>query len=134
MSDPYAINLQNVVNSDMAAVIRMAAYKLLQTSYLDVGTFLKDLSKPDLAELVTWCNALTMKIDTPPMLENLFLLGEMLAQAEGTPLNTPDAQRTANLIILLTFEDLHRKGVIEFNRSRATLFGALEDLNVARLK
>jgi len=131
----YTVNLQNVADSDdQIAIVRLAATKLLKTPYLDVGTFLKELSKPDLDELVGYCNALTMKIDTEGMLESLVLLGEMLAQAEGTPLNEPDVQRTANLMILLTFEDLYRKGVIEFDRSQATLFGALEDLNIARLK
>jgi len=131
----YTVNLQNVVEStDQTAVIRMAAVKLLKTPYLDVGTFLKELSKPDLDELVGYCNALTMKIDTEGMLESLVLLGEMLAQAEGTPLNEPDVQRTSNLMILLTFEDLARKGVIEFDRTKATLFGPLQDLNIARLK
>ena len=81
-----------------------------------------------------YCNALTLKVDTEGMLESIVLLGEMLAQAEGIPLNGPDVQRTANLMILLTFEDLFRKGVIEFDRTQATLFGSLEGLNIARLK
>jgi len=125
----HTINLDALSQAmDFPAVVRWAAIKLMKTPYLDVGTFLKELSKPDLDELARYVAAVTAKIDVPPMLESLVILGEVLAQAEGIPLEHPDVHRTSNLMILITFEDLARKGVINFDRSKATLGGDITEI------
>ena len=132
----HAVDLEAVVRSDYPAVIRMAAQRFLKDPYLDVGTFLKELNKADLEELVNYCHVITVREETDfkVALESICLLGEMAAQAEGTPLDGPDLNRTSNMIILLTFEDLARKGIIDFDRETATLGSDLVSLNLARLK
>lgn len=131
----FGINLQKVVEADdFTSIVRMTALKLLKHPYLDVGTFLTELSQSDVSVLASWCNAITLKIDEEYMLSSIVLLGEMLAQAEGVVLNG-DVTRTSNLMILLTFEDLARKGVITFNRKLATLGSDLEKIDgLAALK
>lgn len=129
------VNLEDLARSDFPGIVRICARKLQQTPYLDVGTFLKELAKHELEELVRYANAVAMKIDVPPMLESLVIISEMLAQAEGEPLEDANAHLTSNLMILLTFESLARRGMIEFQRERATLCGEItkfEDL--ARMK
>jgi hypothetical protein len=101
---------------------------------MDVGSFLKELSKEDLEQLVGYCNAIMVEKDHGDCLDYIVLLGEILAQAEGTALDKPDIGRTANLMILLTFEDLARKNLIEFDREKATLGEDLVQANIARLK
>ena len=130
----HAINLDGVIKSEYPVVIRMAAKKLQEMSYMNVGSFLSTLNKSDLNELVDMCNAITVKKDHGAALDCICLLGEMVSQAEGIPLDKLDAHRTANLMILLNFEDLARKGVIHFYRERATLGGDLNQLNIARMK
>ena len=130
----HAINLDLVTRSEYPMVIRLIAQRLIAHPYLDFGTFLKELSKADLEELVGYCNAITVGKDLGVALDAICLLGEMVAQAEGAPLDAPDISRAANLIILLTFEDLARKNVIEFDREKATLGTDLQALNIARLK
>ena len=130
----HSVNLAAVVRSDYPAVVRKAAQLLIDHPYLDVGTFLKGLNRADLDELVGFCNAVTLGGDFGDALDYIILLGEMVAQAEGTPLDSPDINRSSNLMILLTFEDLARKGVIEFDREKATLGGDLQALDIARLR
>lgn len=130
----HFISLEAVIKSSYPLVIREAARRLLNVDYMDVGTFLTELSKEDLEELVGYCNDITVHKDHDKALDCIVVLAEMLAQAEGTPLDKPDFNRTANLMILLTFEDLARKNVIEFFREQATLGDDLSNSNVARLK
>lgn len=130
----HTINLDAVIQSEYPEVIRNAAKRLQQAGYMDVGTFLKELSKEELDTLNGYCSAITVHKDHGTSLDCIVLLGEMLAQAEGTPLDHPDVGRTANLIILLTFEDLARKNIIEFLRENATLGEDLVQASIARLK
>lgn len=131
----HFIHLQSVIDSDFPAVIRLSAARLQTTPYLDVGTYLKNLSTPDLKELCGYCSAVALKEDSDVMFDSLVMLGEMLAQAEGTPLDSVDVQRTSNLMILLSFENLARKGLIDFKRESATLSGDVTDIdNLVKLR
>lgn len=130
----HAIDLEAVINSDYPAVIRIAAVKLQRRTYITVGEFLQELCKNDLNELSSFCNAITIKKDSGEMLDSIILLGEMLSQAEGTPLDKPDTQRAANLMILISLESLYRKGLIEFYREKATLGSDFASDIIARLK
>ena len=127
------VKLQIVADSDYPAVIRMAALKLMKQEYLDVGSFLKELSHNDLGELVRFSNAIKTKTDTGDMLDSIVLLGEMLSQAEGASLEKPDIRHASNLMILLSFEHLARQGVIEFFRENATLGGDLTESKLVRI-
>jgi hypothetical protein len=130
----HSISLDAVIKSEYPAIIRLVAEKLRAVDYLNVGTFLKELTNADLVELLRYCNAITEKKDHDDALDCIVLLAEMLAQAEGAPVDTTDINRIANLMILLTFEDMARQNIIEFSRENATLCENLFELNIAKLK
>lgn len=130
----HAVNLEAVTKSGHPAVIRALAQYFIDHPILDVGTFLRELRQVDLDELIRYCNVVVLGKDYDEAFSSLILLAEMVAQAESGALDAPDPNRSSNLMILLTFEGLARKGVIEFDREKATLFADLQELNIARLK
>lgn len=129
-----AISLQSIVDSNYPASIRVAAAKLMANDYLDVGTFLKELTQSDLDDLTGRGSRVIAGTDSIVDFDSLLLLACMLCQAEGGMLDdsaTIEA-RTSNLIILLSFEDLARKGIIEFHREKATLCNEHLDKDIAQ--
>lgn len=129
-----AISFQAVVDSGYPAVIRAAASTLMKHDYLDVGSFLAQLPQTDLDELTLRAARVTVGEDTDLDFDSLILLASMLSQAEGGTLEGPIQARTSNLMILLTFEDLARKDIVEFDREKATLLDDILDQSIARLK
>jgi len=129
-----SVNLQAIVDSKYPAVIRAAAAKLMERQYLDVGTFLKELPQSDLEDLSGRCSRVITHIDSDADFDSLILLGCMLCQAEGGALEGTVQSRTSNLMILITFEELFRKGVVEFHREKATLCNEVLDEGLARIK
>ena len=134
-SELMSISYDAVVHSDYPAVIRMAAVKIMAHEYLDVGTFLKELPQSDIEELLDIAARITAGKDTDRDFDSMVLLGCMLSQAEGALIEDVSPQaRTSNLLILITFEDLERKGIIEFDRSKATLCNEELEPNIASIK
>lgn len=129
-----AVSLDAVMKSNYPSVIRDAAEKLSKHEYLDVGTFLKELSKADLDDLNGRSARIAVAVDSDEDFDSILLLSTMLSQAEGNSLDEPPGHRTANLMILLTLEDLHRKGVLEFHREFATLADLHLSEKIATLK
>lgn len=129
----YRVDLANVLKSEYPAVIRMAAIKLQENAYLDVGSFLKGLNKADLKELNMICSRIALKQDNEPDFDCIVLLSDMLAQAEGVDLVEHSMERVATLMILISFEELFRNDLIVFKRELATLNGDLPS-GIADLK
>lgn len=129
-----AISLQAVVDSGYPAVIRAAASKLMACQYLDVGTFLKELPQSDLEDLTARSARIIAGADSAEDLDSMIILSCMLCQAEGGSLDGTVQSKTSNLIILLSFEDLERKGILEFFREKATLVNETLDEDIARIK
>jgi len=130
----HAVSFQAVVDSKYPAVLRAAAAKLMEHQYLDVGSFLKELPQADLDDLAMRGAKVVAGTDTPEDFDVLLVLSCMLLQAEGGTLDGGVEKRMSNTIILLTFEDLARKGVIEFYREKATLVNEDLDVTIARVK
>jgi len=131
----YTIDLLAVAQSNYPEVIRRAASTLHSSEYTDVGTFLKELSKKDLEELLIYSSSIIMGTDyTGAKLDSIFILSQMLAQAEGLSLDQSH-NRAANLMILLNFESLSRRRVLDFDRTKATLGEELgSDKGLVKLK
>jgi len=130
-----AYSLDAVIKSDYPLVVRNAADKLSKHDYYDVGTFLQELSQPELDDLAGRCARITAGLDHPEDMDVMILLSGILSQAEGNSLEDGDVPtRTANFLILVSFEDLARKGVIDFYREYATLANESLNPNVAQLK
>lgn len=130
------IDLNKVhVKTSLPTSLRETALLLQRRVYMSVGDFLQQVPNPHLAEFVLWTNSITLHVDTKEMMENIVILAEMLSQAEGAPMDMPDAVVISNLMILLTFEDLSRKAIIDFNHEKATLNGNLNEVqNLASLR
>lgn len=130
----YSIDLNQVVKSEYPAVVRLAAKMLQDCPYMSAGDFLSSLKMTDLEELMHMCNDITAKKDGGGSLDCICLLCEMVAQSEGVAVDMFDLERVSNFIILLTFEDLARKNLIEFNRDKATLDVSAWDMSIAKMK
>jgi len=108
----YQLNWEGIANEkNNLAVTRLLAKQLMENPYIVVGTFIKEMSDSDLY-------ALNAKLDTDneDKYNDLLLMSEMLATAEGCPqCKTVDEwQERANyLATLLTIESLNRKGLVK---------------------
>lgn len=106
------INYDMLKNAkDMLAVTRLLAATLQTNPYMRVGEFIKELSDGDLLILREICE----EGHDHARFEELLLLSEMLAKAEGLVTETIDvmSQRVSMFIMLLTTESLYRKGLID---------------------
>lgn len=114
-SDDMMINYSEVTKSkDLLAVTRLLAADLLARPYMSVGDYMKSISDSDLAQLIE-----ISEDDENPRYEDLILISEMLAAAEGLPGNFDlDAvqKRIAALISFLVIESLARKGLVDVYR------------------
>jgi hypothetical protein len=115
-------------------ILRRVAAKVQETEYLTLGKFLFDLPQSDLDEFRLYSESMTESTgDFVDSFEVICLLAEILAQAEGAPVERIGRLAT-NLLILLRLEDMSRKGEVVFYHDRATLVGDLMDLNIAHMK
>lgn len=114
-SDEMAINYAEVTKSkDLLAVTRLLAADLIARPYMSVGDYMKSISDSDLAQLIE-----ISEDDENPRYEDLILISEMLAAAEGLPgtFDLEDVQkRIATLISFLVIESLARKNLVDVYR------------------
>lgn len=126
----HTIDIRQAAESDFPPVIRRVALKLLDHSYMAVGNFLCGLSPSDLKEIAGYCTEVALGINTDIVFDSLLLLSEMLAQAEGEQLEIQDmSERASNLMILISFESLHRRDLVVFDHGKATLSGDITKIN-----
>lgn len=108
---------------------------IAQNEYTTVGAFLENISPEELKRWVVLVNRIILQMSTQTEMECLTVLSDMLTRAESGDMDQEISERTGNLMILLSFEDLHRKNVINFDRAKATLSGSLSGVhNLARLR
>lgn len=111
--DGFTINYSEVIKSkDSLAVTKLLAAKIMQTPYMKVGEWFKDISDTDLETLVDISDN-----ENSSNFEDLILIVEMLCSAEGlaSSLNMEELhERIGHLIMLLVGEQLHRKGLVKF--------------------
>ena len=114
-SDEMTINYAEVTKSkDLLAVTRLLAADLIARPYMSVGDYMKSISDSDLAQLIE-----ISEDDENPRYEDLILISEMLAAAEGLPgtFDLEDVQkRIATLISFLVIESLARKNLVDVYR------------------
>ncbi len=93
------------------SVTKLLATQLMETGYIVVGDFLKNMSDADLQALTN-----NMEDDAKNQYEELILVSEMLATGEGCEPSQNDVQfenRCHQLITLLVLESLYRKGMVK---------------------
>ena len=110
-----SINYAEVTKSkDLLAVTRLLAADLIARPYMPVGDYMKSLSDSDLQMLVD-----LSEDDSNPRYEDLILMSEMLAAAEGLPgtFDLEDVQKRIQIFVaLLVVESLGRKGLVKVHR------------------
>ena len=110
-----SINYAEVTKSkDLLAVTRLLAADLIVRPYMPVGDYMKSLSDSDLQMLVD-----LSEDDSNPRYEDLILMSEMLAAAEGLPgtFDLEDVQKRIQIFVaLLIVESLGRKGLVKVHR------------------
>lgn len=106
------INYKKVIESkEMLSVTRLLAASITLNPYMAVGDFIKNLNGGDLKLL---CDVVEDGTDNPRF-EELLLISEMLAKAEGlgTETITDMTKRVEMLSTMLVMESLFRKGLID---------------------
>lgn len=126
------INYEKIVESDMLAVTRLLAANILKNPYMRVGDFIKNLADGDLEAL----RDIVEGDSDHPRFEELLVISEMLAKAEGLSTDTLDdmTKRTNMLCAMLTLESLFRKGLIELYHDNMSFGDEEGDKMIAKLK
>ena len=91
-------------------VTRLLALDLIDNPYLSVGTFVQGISESDLYEFMS-----LIESNEEKAMENLMIITEMLAQAEGLQSESLD-QLTYRCNVMtgyITIESLKRKGLVK---------------------
>ena len=107
----FSINYQKVLHEEtFLPVTRLLAADLIKSQYMLIGDFIKSLSDNTLEELNEICGD-----ENHPNFEEMILITEMLAAAEGTNIGgTPEVHQRLNLFITcMAIESLKRKGLVK---------------------
>ena len=107
----FNINYEKVLYEErFLPVTRLLAANLMKNQYMPIGDFIKSLNDNSLEQL----NEISADEDHPNF-EEMILISEMLAAAEGTNMGgTPEVHQRLNLFITwLVFESLKRKGLVK---------------------
>jgi hypothetical protein len=117
--ETFHILYDNVVKAkDLMPVTRTLAIDLVNSGYMRVGDFLKNLSDNDLQNL--------MEISDNDECEQyceILLMAELLATGEGLESSSDEQQfadRMNHFCVLLAFESLQRKGLVKLYRENMT--------------
>lgn len=109
----FSINYQKVLHEDtFLPVTRLLAADLIKSQYMSIGDFIKSLNDNVLVEL----NDISAD-ENHPHFEEMILLTEMLAAAEGTNFGgVREVHQRLNMFITwLIFESLKRKGLVKIH-------------------
>jgi hypothetical protein len=120
-----SVNYEKLINSrEYLAVTRKLAIDLMAKPYMTVEQFINNLSDGDISQLLEMsvddddedADPLDSIAETERHLEDLLLIAEMLAVAEGLP-NSDSydmvQNRVSQLIAFLAVESLARKGMVK---------------------
>ena len=107
----FSVNYERVLHEDtFLPVTRLLAADLMKSQYMSVGDFLKNLSVDTLSQLTE-----ISENENDPHFEEVVLITEMLAAAEGTNIGgAPEVHQRLNLFMTwLVVESLRRKGLVK---------------------
>jgi len=107
----FSINYGKVLHEEsFLPVTRLLAADLMKNQYMPIGDFIKSLSDDSLEQLNEICDD-----ENHPNFEEIILISEMLAAAEGTNIGgTPEVHQRLNLFITwMVIESLKRKGLVK---------------------
>jgi hypothetical protein len=121
----FSINYKKVLHQEtFLPVTRLLAADLMKSQYMSIGDFIKSLSDDVLYEL----NKIA-EDENNPHFEEMILLTEMLAAAEGTNIGgLPQVHDRLNMFLtMLVFESLKRKGLVKLHYENISFGGDMGD-------
>lgn len=107
---PLDINLDRISQEKtFLSMTRLLAIDLMNNPYLSIGSFVKNLSDKDIDEFME-----LVENDSDMAMENMLLITELLAGAEGLPSeNMSELTERCNIMTsYLTIESLARKKLV----------------------
>jgi len=114
------INLDKLISNDSYLITtRTVARKLMKSSYITVEQFLSSLKDEEITTLLECANTEDDEDVANDEMQDLILIAEMLAVAEGLDnSNSYDAvhARVGQLVAFLAVESLSRKGLVKAYR------------------
>ena len=108
---PLDVNLKRISQEkSFLNMTRLLAVDLMENPYLTIGSFMKNLTDNDLEEFME-----LVEHDNETALENMLLITELLANAEGLPSeDLPQlTERCNSMTSYMTIESLARKGLVK---------------------
>lgn len=112
-NQPFQVNFANVLaQKDFMAITRMLAADIMSTPYMSVSDFMRKLSDEELDTLGE-----IAEDEEHPRMDELILIAEMLAVAEGLESANIDImhERINQLCIFLALEGLRRAGLVKLH-------------------
>jgi hypothetical protein len=122
----FSVNYAKVAGEkSLLSVTRLLANELLTNPYMTIGDFLKGLNASDLELLV---NVIDEGANHSNF-EDLLLIAEMLANAEGLENGTLDVftERTNQLTTFIVCESLYRKGLVKLHHENMSFGEDMKD-------
>jgi len=122
----FSVNYAKVAGEkSLLSVTRLLANELLTNPYMTIGDFLKGLNESDLELLV---KVIDEGADHKNF-EDLLLIAEMLANAEGLENGTLDVftERTNQLTTYIVCESLYRKGLVKLHHQNMSFGEDMKD-------
>lgn len=107
----FNVNFAAVLaQKDFMSVTRMLAADIMSTPYMSIGDFICKLSDEELQSLLEISDD-----EEHPRLEEIVLISEMLAAAEGLEASTFDTshERVNQFCVFLVLESLKRKDLVK---------------------
>lgn len=111
-TETFVVNYEKVLtDSSLLGTTRLLAHQAVNSNYITVGNFLKDISTYDLSTLVD----IVESGDSHSNFGDLILLSEMLAAGEGLEPGTLETalSRMSMFFTLIICESLARKGLVK---------------------
>ena len=122
----FSVNYAKVAGEkSLLSVTRLLANELLTNPYMTIGDFLKGLNESDLELLVKVID----EGGEHKNFEDLLLIAEMLANAEGLENGTLDVftERTNQLTTYIVCESLYRKGLVKLHHQNMSFGEDMKD-------
>jgi hypothetical protein len=117
-----------------SSIVKMTAQKLMKSSYMSLGDFFKSLTNNDLTVL----NLMVDMFETDERCqEDLIVLTEMLAMAEGEDISADAKQLVSNVAYfcdLVAITSLYRKGLVDVIFQNMSFGSDMSDKPVVRVK
>lgn len=125
----FNVNFAAVLSQkDFLSVTRMLAADIMSTPYMSVGDFMCKLSDEELATLLD-----ISEHEEHPRLDEILLISEMLASAEGLEGSTIETahDRINQFCVFLVLESLKRKGLVKLRYENMSLGEDYKDKIIA---